>query len=214
MFILHQTTSVANHFLADLRDVHVQKDSMRFRKNLERIGEILAYEISKQMDYVNRQTTTPLGIAETKLLRQQPVLVCILRAGLPFYQGFLNFFDEAENAFIGAYRGKPDENYQFEIEMHYTATPNLEGKTLILIDPMLASGKSLAKTYHSLTQFGTPAKLHVACVIASQTGVNFLKEQLPTHQLWLGDLDKDLNSHSYIVPGLGDAGDLAFGNKL
>jgi uracil phosphoribosyltransferase len=214
MFILHQVTSVANHFLADMRDVHVQKDSMRFRKNLERTGEILAYEISKRMDYVQRNITTPLGVAETKLLRQQPVLVCILRAGLPFYQGFLNFFDEAESAFVGAYRSKPDENYQFEIEMHYAATPNLEGKTVILIDPMLATGRSLAKTYQSLTKFGTPAHLHVACVIGSQTGVNYLQAQLPSHDLWLGDLDKELNQKSYIVPGLGDAGDLAFGNKL
>ena len=214
MFILHHTPSVANHFLADLRDVHVQKDSMRFRKNLERVGEILAYEISKKMDYVSRTVTTPLGVAETKLLKQQPVLACILRAGLPFYQGFLNVFDEAENSFIGAYRSKPTENHEFEIEMHYTTSPSIEGKTLILIDPMLATGKSLVKTYQSLLKIGKPAHIHVACVIASQAGVNYLEQELPKHELWLGALDKDLNSSYYIVPGLGDAGDLAFGAKL
>jgi uracil phosphoribosyltransferase len=214
MFILHQIPSVANHFLADLRDVHVQKDSMRFRKNLERIGEILAYEISKEAEFVNRSIVTPLATAETKLMKEQPVLVCILRAGLPFYQGFLNFFDEAENAFIGAYRGKADDKHDFEIEMHYATSPKIEGKTVILIDPMLATGKSLVKTYQALLKVGKPAHLHVACVIGSQAGVDYIKKELPPHQLWLGALDKDLNEKFYIVPGLGDAGDLAFGAKL
>jgi uracil phosphoribosyltransferase len=214
MFVLHFIPSVANHFLADLRDVHVQKDSMRFRKNLERVGEILAYEISKNMDYVTRSITTPLAGSETKLLKEQPVLVCILRAGLPFYQGFLNFFDEAENAFIGAYRSKTDKNHDFEIEMHYATSPSIEGKTVILIDPMLATGKSLVKTYESLLKVGKPARLHVACVLASQAGVDFISKELPKHELWLGALDKDLNDKFYIVPGLGDAGDLAFGAKL
>lgn len=214
MFVLHHTPSVANHFLADLRDVHVQKDSMRFRKNLERIGEILAYEISKKMDYVTRNITTPLAVAETKLLKEQPVLVCILRAGLPFYQGFLNVFDEAENAFIGAYRGKTNENHDFEIEMHYATSPSIEGKTLILIDPMLATGKSLVKTYQALLKVGKPAHVHVACVIGSQAGVDYITQELPKHDLWLGALDKNLNDKFYIVPGLGDAGDLAFGAKL
>jgi uracil phosphoribosyltransferase len=214
MFVLHHSPSVANQFLADMRDVHIQKDSMRFRKNLERVGEILAYEISKKMEYVHRTVHTPLGYAETKMLKEQPVLVCVLRAGLPFYQGFLNFFDEAENSFIGAYRSKPTTTHDFDIELHYLTSPNIEGKTVIIIDPMLATGRSFVKTYQALLQHGKPEKLHIAAVIASEQGLKYIQENLPPHELWVGDVDKDLNEKYYIIPGLGDAGDLAFGSKL
>lgn len=213
MHILSHTPSVADRFLAELRDTSLQKDRMRFRRNLERMGELLAYEISKTLSYRSDTITTPLGSAPTTTLRQPIVLATILRASLPFHQGFLNFFDDAENAFIGAYRGHHLNDDEFEVEMDYITSPNLHGKTLILMDPMLATGRSMEKVYHALLRFGVPAQTHVAAVIASPEGVDYLATRMPECRLWLGALDDHLNEHYYIVPGLGDAGDLAFGPK-
>jgi uracil phosphoribosyltransferase len=215
MFVLDQTPTAANHFIAELRDVHVQRDRMRFRKNLERLGTILAYEISKALPYEASHTQTPLGTAPTQLLQAQPVLITIMRAGLPFYQGFLHVFDQAENAFIGAFRSAPGADNSFHIEMGYLASPSLAGKQVILIDPMLATGKSLVKAYRELVDtHGAPAHTHVAAAIASAPGVAYLQEHIEGLTVWVGALDAELNSHSYIVPGLGDAGDLSFGEKL
>ncbi len=214
MFVLTQQQTIANHFLAALRDQVVQQDRVKFRRNLERLGEVLAYEISKSLVFQPSKIHTPLGVAETDLLSQQPVLVCIMRAGLPFYQGFLSIFDEAESAFIGAFRGKPNAEHEFEIEMHYAAFPAIQGKPLILIDPMLATGKSVVSSYQALLNYGTPSELHVAAVIASRDGVNYLASMIPDAKLWIGDVDEELNHKFYIVPGLGDAGDLAFGEKI
>ena len=214
MFVLSQQPSIANHFIAELRDVQIQKDSMRFRRNMERLGELLAYEISKNLMYESVAIETPLGKCATNLLTSQPVLATVLRAGLPLYQGFMHYFDGAESAFIGAYRSPHKADYTFDIELSYIAAPTLEGKTLILIDPMLATGKSVVRAFQALLQFGSPAHMHVASAIASTAGVEYVQKQLPTCQLWLGDIDKDLNDKYYIVPGLGDAGDLAFGEKI
>ncbi|MCS6821781.1 MAG: uracil phosphoribosyltransferase [Microscillaceae bacterium] len=218
MFILHLKHSVANHFIAEMRDAQIQRDSMRFRRNLERVGEILAYEISKTFNYYSVEIVTPLGVSTNHLIEKQPVLATILRAGLPFHQGFLNYFDKAENAFIGSYRGKPDEEQHFEIVQEYITAPNLEGKTLILTDPMLATGKSFIAAYKALEKFGTPKYFHIATVIASKVGVEHVRTYFEKifgkrFFIWIGALDNMLNSKSYIVPGLGDAGDLAFGSK-
>ena len=214
MFLLSQKPSIADHYLAELRDVNIQKDRMKFRRNLERIGEILAYEISKSLTFRSQTVETPLGEASSRYLLQPVVLATILRAGLPLHQGFLNVFDEADNAFIGAYRGHniADEE-DFEVEMDYITSPDLTGKTLILVDPMLATGRSLEKVYHALLRFGIPAQTHIAAVIASPEGVNFLQKRIPQCRLWLGALDQKLNEQFYIVPGLGDAGDLSYGEK-
>jgi len=214
MFVFTQQPSIANHFLAEMRDVHTQTDSMRFRRNLERLGELMAYEISKTFDYKPIQVQTPLGKAATQLMAHPPVLATILRAGLPLYQGFLNFYDGAESAFIGAYRGPHQADETFEVQMDYLVCPNLNDKTLILIDPMLATGKSIVKTYRAMLQYGTPAHTHLVAAIGSREGVAYVKSHLPDCQLWLGDVDETLNHKFYIVPGLGDAGDLSFGNKL
>lgn len=201
--------------MAELRDVSVQKDQLRFRRNLERLGELMAYEISKTLPFHNVNVRTPLGVAQTQLPRQQPVLATILRAGLPFHQGFMNFFDQAENAFAGAYRGYvPGSGDDFEIEMDYISSPDLSGKVLILSDPMLATGRSLEKVYHALLRYGIPAQAHIAAVLASPEGLRYVQERLPQCHLWLGAIDDHLNEHFYIVPGLGDAGDLAFGGKV
>lgn len=213
MFILNETNSIANQFIAELRDVTVQTDSMRFRRNMERLGELLAYEISKTLPYTSNEVVTPLGTATTNLLQQQPVLATILRAGLPLYQGFLNYFDRAESAFIAAYRTSHGKDNSFEINMEYLASPELDGKILILADPMLATGKSLIKAYEALLKYGTPAHTHVAVAIASTAGVNYVQQHMSNYSLWIGALDKELNEKSYIVPGLGDAGDLSFGTK-
>jgi uracil phosphoribosyltransferase len=214
MFILTQQQTVANHFLAELRDKTLQQDRAKFRRNLERLGEILAYEISKSLVFQPVKVHTPLGVSETTLLLRQPVLVCVMRAGLPFYQGFLSIFDMAESAFIGAFRSKPNTEHEFEIEMHYSAFPDIQGKPLILIDPMLATGKSVVSSYRTLLNHGLPSELHVAAVIASRDGINHLKTMIPDAKLWLGDIDEELNHKFYIIPGLGDAGDLAFGEKI
>jgi uracil phosphoribosyltransferase len=214
MFLLSQKPSIADHFLAELRDVRGQKDRMRFRRNIERMGELLAYEISKTLSYRTLTVETPLGTASSRSLLQPVVLATIMRAGLPLHQGFLNMFDQADNAFIGAYRGHHINNEdEFEVEMDYITSPELTGKTLIIIDPMLATGRSLEKVYHALLRFGIPAQTHIASVIASADGVDFLQKRIPQCRLWLGAMDKDLNEQYYIVPGLGDAGDLSFGMK-
>lgn len=214
MFILSENQTVANHFIAELRDLELQKDRARFRNNLERLGSVLAYEISKTLTYENVNIPTQLGVSSTELIVEQPVLISILRAGVPFYQGFLNYFDQADSAFVGAYRGKYTENHNFEIELYYVASPNLEGKTVILIDPMLATGKSFVLTYQNLLKYGRPKKVHVASAIGSQAGVDLINKEIPEVTLWLGALDDSLNQKSYIVPGLGDAGDLSFGEKV
>ncbi|MCQ2285383.1 MAG: uracil phosphoribosyltransferase [Bacteroidales bacterium] len=207
--------SIFNQFISELRNVNVQNDSMRFRRNLERIGEIAAYEISKTLSYEEKEIVTPLGKLSLGLPTQMPILATILRAGLPLHQGLLNFFDHSENAFIAAYR-KPHQDNSFEIKLHYMATPSLEGRTLIISDPMLASGKSMMLAYEELLTVGNPAYTHIVSVIASQQGIDYIKEKMEgrNYTLWVGAIDKELTSKSYIVPGLGDAGDLAFGQKL
>lgn len=214
MFILNENPSVANHFLAELRDVTIQQDRARFRRNLERLGELLAYEISKTLPYAPASVQTPLATASTLLLAEQPILVAILRASLPFHRGFLNVFDHANSAFIGAYRGAHRADETFDVHMDYIATPDLSGKILLLADPMLATGQSLEKTYHALLKYGQPARLIVAAAIAAPEGVAYLQNQIPACELFVGALDDHLNAKYYIVPGLGDAGDLAFGSKL
>ncbi|MFB6258056.1 MAG: uracil phosphoribosyltransferase [Flavobacteriales bacterium] len=213
--VLNETDSVFQHFLAEVRDKEVQKDRMRFRRNLERIGEVLAYEISKGLSYEEDRTETPLGGAEIRKLTQQPVLATILRAGLPFHNGFLNYFDQAESAFLSAYR-KPLKNdpEEFEIRLEYMACPPLQDRILILTDPMLASGSSLVTAYKALIEMGRPSKVIVSAIIASDEGVGKVKRNMPENtEFWIGALDKELTAQSYIVPGLGDAGDLAFGSK-
>ncbi|MBD2703856.1 uracil phosphoribosyltransferase [Spirosoma sp. BT702] len=215
MFVFAQQSSLANQFIAELRDVSIQQDRLRFRRNLERLGELMAYEISKKLSYQTTSVQTPLGTAQTQILRQQPVLATILRAGLPFHQGFANYFDQAENAFAGAYRGYPaNDTESFEIAMDYIVSPDLSGKVLILCDPMLATGRSLEKVYHALLRYGIPAQTHIASIIASPEGVQYVQQRLPQCHLWLGAIDDHLNEHFYIVPGLGDSGDLAFGEKV
>lgn len=206
--------SLLNVFISEMRDVEIQKDSLRFRRNMERLGEIFAYEISKTEIYEEKEIITPLGVAPMNLPSKQPVLATILRAGLPFHQGMLNFFDRAENSFITAYR-KHHKDGSFTIQVEHASCPDIEGKTLILCDPMLATGSSIVMTYKRLLEFGTPAKLHIATIIASAQGVEYIKANLPqrTTKVWAAAIDEELTAHAYIVPGLGDAGDLAFGSK-
>ena len=214
MFVFTNTNSIANQFIAELRDVNIQQDSFRFRTNMERLGSLFAYEISKQLDYSQTSVTTPLGEASMQLPSKQPILATILRASLPLYNGFLNIFDKSESAFIGAYRGAHKEDNSFDIVQGYTATPSLQDRVLILIDPMLATGKSMVSTYEQLLHYGTPAELHIVSIIASKQGVTYVQDALPHARLWMGDIDEEMNQKSYIIPGLGDAGDLAFGEKL
>ena len=206
-------SSVYNKFLSELRDVNIQKDSMRFRKNLERIGEISAYEISKKLDKKNQKTNTPLGVSGSYVPLNNLVLATILRAGLPLHNGLLKYFDSAENCFISAYR-KHTSKDDFEVEIQYMASPNLNDKVVLLSDPMLASGKSMVLAYKALLENGTPKKIHVVSVIGSQQGVDFISKNMPDNTtLWIGAIDPKMTSQSYIIPGLGDAGDLAFGIK-
>lgn len=212
-FAIHP--SVISQFISELRDKTIQSDSMRFRKNLERIGEIIAYEISKQLAYDLVSISTPFGEASCKKLSSQPVIATILRAGIPMHTGMLNIFDQAQNAFIGAYR-KHHKNNRFEIAMEYATCPDLNNKTLIICDPMLASGSSMVLAVKELYKKGIPKHTHIACAIASQEGIDYLKAHLPNSNfsLWCGAIDEELTAQAYIVPGLGDAGDLAFGDKL
>ena len=213
MFLLNKTNSIANHFLAELRDGDVQQDSMRFRRNLERMGEIFAYEISKKLTYEEFEVQTPLGLANINMLPNMPVLATILRAGLPLHQGLLNVFDKAESAFISAFR-KTKKSGDFVIQMEYVSTPDLEGKTVIISDPMLATGKSMVLCCKELLANYKIKTLHIVAVIASQEGVEHIKANLPKANLWLGAIDEEMTTKAYIVPGLGDAGDLAFGEKV
>ena len=211
--ILSTGNSLLHHFVAELRDVEIQNDRMRFRRNLERIGEIAAYEISKTMIYENTDVTTPLGIATVPLMQSQPVLGTILRAGLPLHQGLLNYFDQADNAFISAYR-RHHKDGSFDIHLQYLSSPPIAGRVLILSDPMLATGQSLVETYKAMLESGQPAHTHVVAAIASRQGIEYVKANLPDYlTIWVAAVDEELTAQSYIVPGLGDAGDLAFGEK-
>ena len=207
--------SIFNHFIREIRDVNIQNDSMRFRRNIERIGELFAYEISKELEYEDKKITTPLGISTESLIKNKPVLSTILRAGLPLHQGFLNYFDSSDNAFISAYR-KHKKGGDFEIKIEYMSSPDLENKTIILCDPMLASGSSMILAMEALLSQGTPKHIHIVAVIASSEGINYVKENIPTQNctLWIGAEDEEMTSQSYIVPGIGDAGDLSFGKKV
>lgn len=206
--------SILNQFLSELRDVSVQTDSMRFRRNIERIGEIMAYEISKELVYGSRVIKTPLSTAVENVPAAQPVIATILRAGIPFHQGFLNYFDHAQNAFVSAYRKYTDEAH-FDIHIEYIASPRLDGKTLILTDTMLATGASMEYAYEALLTKGRPAHVHIASVIASQQAVEHIRKVFPDEKttVWCATIDPELNEHAYIVPGLGDAGDLCYGEK-
>ena len=216
--IVHQlntNNSILNTFVSEIRSKSIQGDSMRFRRNIERIGEILGYELSKQLNYSSKIITTPLGKKEITLVDNEIVICSILRAGLPLHQGLQNYFDKAENAYISAYRHHPNNDSDFEIVVEYFASPSLENKTLILADPMLATGNSLVAVLEALKKNGTPKEIHVVCVIGATEGIEFVKNHFPknTH-LWIAAVDDVLNDKGYIIPGLGDAGDLAFGQKL
>lgn len=207
--------SLFNHILAEVRDAEIQQDRLRFRTNLRRIGEIMAYEISKTMEYVSKEVITPLGVKEVRVLAEQPVLATILRAGLPFHEGMLNMFDRADNAFIAAYR-KYDKDDDSEIRVEYFSSPDLDGRVLILCDPLLATGESLVKTIEGLLgDFMEPKQIHIAVAVASSDGLEHLKRRLSRKSVtvWVGSVDDELTARAYVVPGLGDAGDLAFGEK-
>ena len=211
---LGDTNSILNKFVAELRDVDIQKDSLRFRRNVERIGEIMAYEISKEFHYSTKDIQSPLGIDPMNKPDDQIVISTILRAGLPFHQGFLRYLDNAENAFVSAYR-KYKDRLNFDIHIEYIASPRLTGKTLIISDPMLATGSSMELAYEALLTKGVPGHVHVASIISSKQALEYLQKKMPDDKttIWIAALDNDLDDHSYIVPGLGDAGDLAFGEK-
>ena len=213
--ILGNNHSILDQYLAEIRDVTIQTDPLRFRENLYRIGELFAYEISKELKFNVSDVQTPLGIAKVPTIEQQPVLATILRAGLPMHNGLLKIFDRAENCFISAFRKYTDKG-EFEIEFEYMASPSLDNKVVILSDPMLASGRSMEIGYRALFSKGTPSHIHLAAIISSREGVDYVAEKLKGENvtLWLGAVDEEMNSHSYIVPGLGDAGDLAFGEKI
>lgn len=215
---IHNTgakNSVLNQFVSELRNVEMQKDAMRFRRNIERIGEVLGYELSKTLNYNTKNVQTPLGSKQMQLINDNLVLCAILRAGLPLHQGLLNYFDNAENAFVSAYRDHKGGNDDFEIIVNYLATPSIEGKTLVLADPMLATGKTLENTFEALKKYGTPKQIHIVSVIGSAIGVAYVDKIFPENtNLWIAAIDEELNSKSYIIPGLGDAGDLSFGSKL
>jgi uracil phosphoribosyltransferase len=213
--ILGNENSILNQFMAELRDVEIQKDSMRFRKNLNRIGEIFAYEISKKLEWDKKEVTTQLGEAIVPVLKEYPVLGTILRAGLPFHQGMLNYFDKSENAFVSAYR-KHHKDGSFDIKIEYCSSPSLEKRVLILSDPMLATGYSMHLTYKELIKNGKPSHTHIVAILASSQGVEYIKKYFSSLNisLWIGAVDDELTAQSYIVPGLGDAGDLAYGNKI
>lgn len=216
LHILNQQNTVLNKFIAQIRDKSIQKDSMRFRRNLERIGEITAYEISKAFCYKPCLVETPLGEASVETIDDKIVVATILRAGLPYHQGFLNYFDDAQNAFVSAYR-KSTKDGKFKVKVEYISCGDLEGKTLLLVDPMLATGSSLVLAYEALCERGgTPAHTHVAAVIASEQGIDYVKKNMPRQSttIWAAAVDEELTSRAYIVPGIGDAGDLAYGEKI
>lgn len=212
---LSENNSVLNHFLGQIRNIDVHRDSMRFRRNIERIGEIMAYELSKELDYKNVAIQTPLGIKKTTAINDQLVLCSILRAGLTLHQGFLNYFDDAENGFISAFRHHPNNDDYFEIKVEYQAVADINNKNLLLLDPMLATGQSIVAVFNQLMERGSPKEIHIAVVIATPEGIAHLQEHLPENcHLWIATIDDGLDAKNYIVPGLGDAGDLAYGIKL
>lgn len=212
---LSDQNSILTHFLSQLRNVDVQKDSMRFRRNIERIGEIMSYEISKTLEFKSVDVQTPLAVKHTYELKDKVVICSVLRAGLALHQGFLNYFDDSENGFISAFRHHPNNDDAFEIKVEYQAVPNINDKILLLVDPMLATGQSLVAVFNQLLVTQKPKEIHIAAVIAAPEGVEYLKDNLPDNcNLWIAVLDDCLNDKKYIVPGLGDAGDLAYGNKL
>jgi uracil phosphoribosyltransferase len=210
---LSASHSLLSNWIAELRSTDIQTDRMRFRRNLERIGEVMAYEISKVMESEEQEVTTPLGTSACQMLKAQPVLATILRAGLPLHQGMLNYFDKADNAFISAYR-KHNRDGSFDIQLEYISCPPLEGRTLIICDPMLATGSSLVKTIHILKDEGAPKEVHVVSAIACSVGIEYVRREQPHVRIWCGAIDEELTAKGYIVPGLGDAGDLAYGEKL
>lgn len=212
---LLETNSIANKFISQLRDVNVQTDRLRFRRNIERLGEVLGYELSKQLSYQETIVTTPLGKANVAVPSDEIVLCSILRAGLPLHNGLLNYFDDAENSFISAYRHHPNNDEKFEILVEYLASPSLDNKTLILADPMLATGRSFVNVMKALESMGTPKNIHLVSVIGAKEGIEYMQSEFPenTH-LWIATIDEELNERGYIVPGLGDAGDLCFGTKM
>lgn len=211
---LSKNNTLLNQYIAEIRDINIQKDRLRFRRNIERIGEIMAYEISKTFPYENRETITPLGISIESVPAEHPVIATILRAGLPFHQGFLNYLDNAENAFVSAYR-KYKDTLKFDIHIEYIASPRIDDKILIMTDPMLATGGSMELSYQAMLTKGKPSRIHIASIIASQKAVDYIKSSFPQDitTIWCAAIDPELNEHSYIVPGLGDAGDLAYGEK-
>lgn len=212
---LSENNSILNHFLGQIRNVNVHNDSMRFRRNIERIGEIMAYELSKELQYKTVEIQTPLGLKKTTEIKDQLVLCSILRAGLPLHIGFLNYFDNAENGFVSAFRHHPNNDDYFDIIVQYQAIADMNKKNLLLVDPMLATGQSIVAVFNKLMESGNPKEIHIAVVIAAPEGIAYLERHLPQNcNLWVASLDEKLNEHSYIIPGLGDAGDLAFGKKL
>ncbi len=210
---LSQQHSLVSNWMSELRDEEIQKDRQRFRRNLERIGEVAAYEISKKLAFVEKEVETPLGSATCKIIKEQPVLATILRAGIPLHNGLLNYFDKADNAFISAYR-KHQKDGSFEISLDYVSCPELEDRILIISDPMLATGASLVKTIHYLKAEGNPREIHIVAAIACTVGIEYVIREDPGVTIWCGDIDDELTAKGYIVPGLGDAGDLAYGVKI
>jgi uracil phosphoribosyltransferase len=210
---LSEEHSLISNYLSELRDVEIQEDRMRFRRNLERIGEISAYEISKKLPWVEKEITTPLGMSTCKVLEKQPVLATILRAGLAMHTGMLNYFDKADNAFISAYR-KHNPDGSFDISLDYISCPEMEDRVVIISDPMLATGSSLVKTIQFIREEGNPSEIHIVCALACTVGIEYVLRAEPRAIIWCGDIDDELTAKGYIVPGLGDAGDLAYGVKV
>lgn len=207
--------SVVGQFIAELRDVEIQKDPLRFRRNLERVGEVMALELSRTLEYEEREVITPLGSAQVETLKEQPVLATILRAGLPMHQGMLNYFDRADSAFISAYRKHRKGEDGFDIEVEYLSSPSLHDRVLVICDPMLATGQSMVLVYKALLRLGNPKAVHVAAAIASKEGLEYAQLHMPAGtRFWIGAIDEEMTAQAYIVPGLGDAGDLAYGSKL
>lgn len=210
---LSEQDSLLSTWVSELRDVQVQQDRMRFRRNLERVGEVAAWRISQHLPYVEREIQTPMGVSNCRVLEEQPVLATVLRAGLPLHQGLLNYFDKADNAFISAYR-KHNRDGSFEISLEYVSCPELENRVIILADAMLATGSSLVKTIQYLRDEGHPREIHIVTAIACTVGIEYVKRSEPHVKIWCGAIDEELTAKGYIVPGLGDAGDLAYGTKV
>lgn len=215
IFHLLDQNTIANKFITQLRDVNIQKDSMRFRRNIERIGEILGYELSKTLNYKPKDVQSPLGIAKINQPADELVICSILRAGIPLHMGLLNYFDQAQNSFISAYRHHPNQDEEFEIKVEYLASPSIDGKILVLADPMLATGRSFVNVYNAIKKVGTPKEIHIVSVIGAQEGIDYLTREFPEDtKMWIATIDQKLDKYGYIVPGLGDAGDLCFGEKM